>query len=217
MSTWTIVVAAGSGTRFGSGEPKQYQPLAGHRVLDWSLVAARSVSDGVVVVVPPDRVDDPEPQAEVVVAGADTRSGSVRAGLAAVPLEAEVVVIHDAARPLALPALFEAVVGAVQQGADGAVPGLPVTDTIKRVERGVVVETPDRATLVAVQTPQAFRGHALRRAHAGGGEATDDAALVEAAGGTVVVVLGDPANRKVTNPGDLAELAGILEAEGDEG
>lgn len=210
---WTVVVAAGRGARAGGEVPKQYQDLGGHRVLDWSLAAARSVSDGVVLVVPPDLAGSPEPGADAVVPGAPTRSGSVRAGLAAVPEDAEVVVVHDAARPLALPALFESVVDAVRAGADGAVPGLPVTDTIKRVARGTVVETPDRATLVAVQTPQAFRAPALRAAHAGGAEASDDAALVEATGGTVVVVLGDPANDKVTRPGDLARLEAHLAAE----
>ena len=215
MTVWTIVVGAGSGSRYGGAEPKQYLTLAGHRVVDWSLVSARSVSDGVVLVAPADRVDDPDATAEAIVAGGATRSASVRAGLAAVPLDAEVILVHDAARPLAPPALFESVVAAVRQGADGAVPGLPVTDTIKRVHQGVVVETPDRSTLVAVQTPQAFRAPALRRAHAAGGEASDDAALVEAAGGRVVVVLGDPANRKVTRPGDLDDLVALLGTDED--
>lgn len=209
--TWAVVVAAGRGARFGGELPKQYQPLAGHRVLDWSLAAARAATDGVVLVVPPDRVDVDEPGADIVVAGGDSRSSSVRAGLDAVPSTADVVVVHDAARPLALPALFESVVEAVRGGADGAVPGLPVTDTIKRVRSARVVETLERASLVAVQTPQAFRADALRRAHADGGEATDDAGLVEAQGGEVVVVLGDPANRKVTTPDDLARAARILE------
>jgi 2-C-methyl-D-erythritol 4-phosphate cytidylyltransferase len=210
---WTVVVAAGQGSRAGGEVPKQYQELGGHRVIDWSLAAARAVSEGVVLVVPADLAQEPEPGADVVVAGGATRSGSVRAGLAAVPEAAEVVVVHDAARPLALPALFDSVVAAVRAGADGAVPGLPVTDTIKRVERGTVVETPDRATLVAVQTPQAFRAEALRTAHASGAEASDDAALVEASGGSVVVVLGDPANDKVTRPGDLGRLEAFLAAE----
>jgi 2-C-methyl-D-erythritol 4-phosphate cytidylyltransferase len=105
---WVIVVAAGSGRRYGG--PKQYEPLAGRRVVDWSVAAARSVADGVVLVVAPDEVERPEPAVDAVVAGAATRSGSVRAGLAAVPADAEVVVVHDAARPLARPELFSAVV-----------------------------------------------------------------------------------------------------------
>ena len=114
------------------------------------------------------------------------------------------VVVHDAARPLASSSLFAAVVKAVGDGADGAVPGLPVADTVKRVEGDVVVETVDRALLVAVQTPQAFRVDVLRRAHGGDPEATDDAALVERVGGRVVVVAGEADNRKITTPGDLA-------------
>lgn len=202
---WAVVVAAGSGERYGA--PKQYERLGDRRVLDWSLAAARRAADGVVLVVAPTRAGDDEPGADTVVAGASTRSGSVRAGLAAVPPEAEVVVVHDAARPAASPALFAAVVAAVRAGADGAVPGVPVVDTVKRVVGGVVVETLDRSTLVAVQTPQAFRADVLRSAHAGGGEATDDGALVEAAGGRVVVVAGEPDNVKVTTPADLERLA----------
>jgi 2-C-methyl-D-erythritol 4-phosphate cytidylyltransferase len=115
-----------------------------------------------------------------------------------------VIVVHDAARPFADTALFAAVVAAVRAGADGAVPAITVADTIKQVDGdGVVVATPDRDALVAVQTPQAFRADVLRRAHAGGAEGTDDAALVEAIGGRVVTVPGDPVNRKLTLPEDL--------------
>ncbi len=206
---WTIVVAAGQGSRFGG--PKQYDVVAGRRVLDWALAAARSVSDGVVVVVDPLRAGEDEPGADVVVAGGATRSASVRAGLAAVPDDAEVVVVHDAARPCASPGLFAATVAAVTQGADAAVPGLAVADTVKRVgDDAVVTATLDRAGLVAVQTPQAFAAQVLRSAHAGVGEATDDAALVEAAGGRVVVVAGEEANAKVTVRRDLASAADHL-------
>lgn len=172
-------------------------------MVDWALAASRSVADGVVLVVPAAHVDDEAEAADVVVVGGATRSGSVRAGLAAVPGDAVIVVVHDAARPFAAPALFDAVVRAVRGGADGAVPGVAVADTIKQVSDGQVVATLDRDSLVAVQTPQAFTASALRRAHAGGGEATDDAALVEAAGGRVVVVPGDPANTKITLRADL--------------
>jgi 2-C-methyl-D-erythritol 4-phosphate cytidylyltransferase len=144
------------------------------------------------------------------VEGGATRSKSVRNGLAAVPDDADVIVVHDAARPAAGVALFRAVIDAVRAGADAAFPGVPVTDTIKRVDGDVVVETIDRAALVAVQTPQAFSAAALRAAHAGGGEATDDAALVEQAGGRVVVVPGHAANRKLTTPDDLAALERAL-------
>ncbi|HEX2023621.1 MAG TPA: 2-C-methyl-D-erythritol 4-phosphate cytidylyltransferase, partial [Acidimicrobiales bacterium] len=124
---------------------------------------------------------------------------------AAVPEDVEIVVVHDAARPLASPALFAAVVAAVGGGADGAVPGVALPDTVKRVREGNVVATVDRAELVAVQTPQAFLAPALRRAHATGGEATDDAALVEAVGGRVTVVAGEPGNVKLTALEDLAD------------
>ncbi|MDP8936512.1 MAG: 2-C-methyl-D-erythritol 4-phosphate cytidylyltransferase [Actinomycetota bacterium] len=204
---WAIVVAAGVGSRFGG--PKQYETLGDRRVLDWSLAAARSVADGVVLAVLPERAGVPEPAADVIVAGGTSRSESVRAALAAVPATADVVVVHDGARPLASVALFEAVVAAVQAGADGAVPGLPLADTVKRVFDGVVLATLDRAELVAVQTPQAFAAGPLRRAHSGSEAeafwhaATDDAALVEALGGRVVVVPGEAANVKLTTPADL--------------
>ena len=201
MSVWAIVVAAGSGSRFGG--PKQFEELEGRRVVDWALAASRSVADGVVLVVPADHVEDDVSMADTVVTGGSTRSGSVRAGLAAVPLDADVIMVHDAARPVAAPSLFDAVVAAVRDGADGAVPGVPVADTIKRVAAGHVVATLDRDGLVAVQTPQAFAAEVLRTAHAGGGEGTDAAALVEAAGGRVVVVPGDPANTKITLRADL--------------
>jgi 2-C-methyl-D-erythritol 4-phosphate cytidylyltransferase len=205
VRVWAVVVAAGRGARFGA--PKQYEALRGRRVLDWALDAARDRAEGVVLVVPPERAGDAEPGATTVVAGGATRSGSVRAGLAAVPPEADVVLVHDAARPLAPGQLFDAVLAAVAGGADAAVPGLPVSDTVKRVAPdGTVLETLDRSALVVVQTPQAFRAAALRAAHAGGGEASDDAALVEAAGGRVVVVPGAGVAAKVTEPGDLPAI-----------
>ncbi len=195
------MVAAGSGARFGG--QKQFEELEGRRVVDWALVASRSVAEGVVLVVPADHAAADPLIADAVVVGGATRSDSVRAGLAAVPAHAGIVIVHDAARPFAAPALFHAVVDAVAAGADGAVPGVPVTDTIKQVAGGRVVATLDRDSLVAVQTPQAFTAVALRDAHATAGEATDDAALVEARGGRVVVVPGDPANTKITLRADL--------------
>ena len=211
-AVWAVLVAAGTGSRFGG--PKQYEHLGDRRVLDWGLAAARHTCAGVVLVVPPERADDPEPAADVVVAGAATRSGSVRAGLAAVPVEASIVVVHDAARPLAPLVLWERVVDAVLDGADAAIAAVPVADTVKQVDGHDVVGTLDRERLVAVQTPQAFRSGVLRRAHADGAEATDDAALVEAIGGRVVVVPGDPRNRKLTTPDDLVAARAIVEAGG---
>jgi 2-C-methyl-D-erythritol 4-phosphate cytidylyltransferase len=211
---WAIVVAGGSGDRFG--RPKQFLELAGSTVVARSIAGARSVAAGVVVVVPAGQsaaadARDPNFGADIRVDGGPSRAASVRAGLAAVPGDATVVVIHDAARPLAAPALFEAVVAAVtgRSGADGCIPVLPVTDTLKRVAGTEVVSTVDRSDLVAAQTPQAFGAAVLRRAHREGAEATDDAALLESIGATVRTVPGDPRNLKLTVPHDLA-LAEIL-------
>jgi 2-C-methyl-D-erythritol 4-phosphate cytidylyltransferase len=195
---WAVIVAAGSGERFGG--PKQFELLGGRTVVDHAAAVAREVVDGVVVVVPVDRVAAPSE-----VAGGATRSESVRLGLAAVPPEADVILVHDGARPFASADLYRAVIAAVRGGADGAVPGIDVTDTIKVVDDArTVVSTPDRATLVAVQTPQAFRAAVLRAAHTGAAEGTDDAALVERAGGRVVVVPGEADNRKLTVADDLS-------------
>jgi 2-C-methyl-D-erythritol 4-phosphate cytidylyltransferase len=204
VEVWVIVVAAGQGRRFG--QPKQFAALGGRPVIEWSLEASRSVARGVVAVVPESFLGSPGigTGADRVISGGPTRASSVRRGLAAVPENADVVVVHDAARPLASRALFRAVVEAVVAGADGAIPGLAVADTVKRVRGGRVVETLDRSELVAVQTPQAFRAEALRRAHAGAPEATDDAGLLEALGMNVVVVPGEYHNLKLTSPDDLA-------------
>ena len=193
------MVAGGSGSRFGG--PKQFAALAGRPLVEWSLETARKLCEGVVLVLPPGTPG--EWGSAVVVSGGETRSDSVRAGLDAVPDGVEVIVVHDAARPLAGEALWEAVVAAVEAGADGAVPACAVTDTIKRKTVEGALVTLERSELVAVQTPQAFRAEAIKQAHAGGGQATDDAALVEAAGGQVVLVDGDPRNIKVTTPTDL--------------
>ena len=194
---WTIVVAAGSGTRFGS--PKQFALINERRIVDWAVETSRISSDGVVVVLPAEQA-----QREGGVAGGATRSASVRCGLAAVPQDATIICVHDAARPFASEYLFDEVIDAVCAGADGAVPGLPVVDTIKFIDAANVVKsTPDRNQLVAVQTPQAFRAKSLRRAHQNNPEGTDDSTLVETNGGKVVVVMGDPLNRKITTPEDL--------------
>jgi 2-C-methyl-D-erythritol 4-phosphate cytidylyltransferase len=209
---WGIVVAAGRGDRFGT--PKQFVELAGARLVDRAVVVASAVCDGVVVVLP-DGASWEGPPVSTVVTGGATRSASVRAGLESVPGDAEVVVVHDAARPLASAGLFEAVVAAVRAGADGAVPGVPVADTLKRVDAsGRVVTTLDRDELVAVQTPQAFRAVVLRAAHELAADATDDAALLEAAGAVVVVVAGDPRNLKVTDPVDRALAEALAEEDG---
>lgn len=194
---WTIVVAAGSGLRFGSA--KQFEIIGGKKIVDWAVKEASKHSAGVVVVLPPGQA-----VGEGQVEGGNTRSESVRRGLAAVPDTATIICVHDAARPFASPAVFQRVISAVVDGADAAVPGVAVVDTIKQVnESNVVVATPRRETLRAVQTPQAFRAESLRRAHTAGGEGTDDATLIEKMNGEVVVVEGEIVNRKITTREDL--------------
>jgi 2-C-methyl-D-erythritol 4-phosphate cytidylyltransferase len=203
---WAIIVAAGSGQRFGG--PKQFAHLDDGTVLDHAVAVAERVVDGVVLVVPADRTAGVN-----VVPGGATRSESVRCGLARVPMDADIVVVHDGARPFASEDLYRLVIAAVRDGADGAIPGVPVTDTVKVVDDAkTVVQTLDRSVLVTVQTPQAFRADALRSAHARGDDTTDDAALVEHAGGRVVVVPGEPENRKITVADDLTWARERLEA-----
>ena len=204
---WGIVVAAGRGDRFG--QPKQFCDLAGSRVVNRSVSAALGACDAVVVVLPPG-VEWDGPRVAAAAVGGSTRSESVRAGLTLVPDDCEVVVVHDAARPMATAELFAAVIDAVRDGADAAVPAIPVADTIKRVDGYRVVETVARESLVAAQTPQAFRASVLRDAHASGSDASDDAALVELAGGRVVIVPGHPDNLKITTPADLRVAAALL-------
>jgi 2-C-methyl-D-erythritol 4-phosphate cytidylyltransferase len=211
---WTVVVAAGSGNRFGGA--KQFAALGEQRVLDWSIDVATRTSEGVVVVVAAEHVAAERarqaPAGGVqVIAGAVTRAGSVRAGLRAVPPSAEVVLVHDAARPLASPELFARVVDAVRAGASAVVPGVAAVDTMRHVTGGTV----PREELVAVQTPQGFPAGALRAAHAGEPEATDDASLIEAAGGIVVIVPGEPTNLKLTNPVDLVVARALLAHRGE--
>ena len=202
---WAIVVAAGSGMRYGGA--KQFDSLCGRTLVDWALEQPLALADGVVLVVPADRVADEWPPVDVVVEGGATRADSVRAGLAAVPHGTTVVVVHDAARPLATRATFEAVIEAVRDtDAAAAVPGIPVADTLRHLD-GMPI---DRDRIVAVQTPQAFRAGVLRAAHEGGPDATDDATLVERAGGRVVVVPGTVQAMKVTTPDDLRVLEALV-------
>jgi 2-C-methyl-D-erythritol 4-phosphate cytidylyltransferase len=204
QATWGIVVAAGSGTRFGA--TKQYELLAGRTVLERSIEITRRVCRAVVAVLPPDDVDRRAGVADVVVGGGATRSASVRNGLAAVPLDSDLIIVHDAVRPIAAAELFDGVIAAIEAGADAAVCAVAVTDTIRRVDGGTI----DRTGLVAVQTPQAFRAAALREAHADGGEATDDATLVERIGGRIVIVPGASENIKITHPHDLLMASALI-------
>jgi 2-C-methyl-D-erythritol 4-phosphate cytidylyltransferase len=204
-----LVVAAGRGERLGSEGPKAFVVLAGRPMLDWSLAALAAVPaiERVVVALPP---GVPTPPGAIGVEGGEHREHSVLAALRAAP-PADVVLVHDAARPLVTPGLVRDVLAALD-GADGAIAAAPVTDTVKEAAGDRVVRTLDRRALWAVQTPQAFRRDVLERALAAGPEAlaaaTDDASLVEAVGGTVRVVPAPRENLKVTTALDLqvAEL-----------
>ncbi|USQ80734.1 2-C-methyl-D-erythritol 4-phosphate cytidylyltransferase [Ornithinimicrobium faecis] len=229
-------MAAGRGTRLGADRPKALVPLGrgpdAAPLVTHALRGVLSCPDlsDVVVVAPPDRM--PELTAAVdltgveltsagagqvqvtVVAGGAERSDSVAAGLAALPPGVGIVLVHDAARALTPPAVFERVVEAVRHGHSAVVPALPVTDTIKMVDaRDHVVSTPDRNALRAVQTPQGFLRETLERAHhEAGGSVTDDAGLVESLGDAVFVVPGDPRSRKITDAEDLAVVESWLSA-----
>ena len=214
------MVAAGEGNRFGGA--KQFQPLGDRCVIDWAVQGAARACQGVVVVLPEAWTTGEDAWSPsltpsgcgggevVVVAGGVLRSDSVRCGLSLVPGDAGIVLVHDGARPLADDGVFMRVIQAVRDGADAAVPVIGLTDTIRRLGGGIA----DRSELVAVQTPQAFRADVLRAAHAAGADATDDATLVEASGGTVTMVAGDSRNLKITEPHDLA-VAEVLLSAGD--
>lgn len=212
-----VVVGAGSGARLGADVPKALVTLRGRPLLGHALARLGPTAEHVVVVGPPEALPAVEAVVRAVrvdatvVPGGATRTASVAAGLAALGA-AEVVAVHDAARPLVDAAALRACVAALAAGADAAAPAVPVTDTLKRVDdHEVVQDTVDRAPLRAVQTPQVFRRAALEAAHATGGEATDDLALVEAAGGRVVLVPGAAAYLKVTVPTDLLLAGALLE------
>ena len=205
-----LIVAAGRGERLGAPVAKALVPLGGRPMLDWSLDALRAVPaiERILVALPPGVAP---PDAVAAVPGGETRSDSVRRALGAVG-DGDPVLVHDAARPLVTPELAQRVLEALA-GADAAIAAAPVTDTVKRAdESGLVLETLARAELWSVQTPQVFRREALERALDVPAEvlaaATDDAWLVERAGGTVRVVPAPPENLKVTTPMDLrvAEL-----------
>jgi 2-C-methyl-D-erythritol 4-phosphate cytidylyltransferase len=213
-ATWAILVAAGTGERLGGGRPKAFVGLAGRPLLAESLerLDASDWIDAIVVAATPDWEEPAILLAEelvtskvaAVVAGGLTRAESVRSALAEIPEDALIVLVHDAARPLLDDAVIERLLVRLGEGVDGVVPGLPVSDTVKRVESGLVVETIERDTLVVVQTPQVFVADRLRSAYAGGlAGATDCASLVERAGGRIAVVPGDARLLKVTTADDL--------------
>jgi 2-C-methyl-D-erythritol 4-phosphate cytidylyltransferase len=211
VSVWAVLAAAGRGERFGGERPKAFERLGAYPLLaeplrrldesdwiDWIVVAAPPGWEEPCIVLAEELAIG---KVAAVVTGGDTRAASVRAALAEIPDEAAVVVVHDAARPLVSDDVIGRVLAPLSEGYDGAVPGLPVPDTIKRVRDGDVVETIEREGLVAAQTPQAFLADELRRAAEG--EGTDCASLVEARGGRIKAVEGDLRLLKVTSREDL--------------
>jgi 2-C-methyl-D-erythritol 4-phosphate cytidylyltransferase len=221
VSVWAVLVAAGRGDRLGLDRPKAFAPLRGRPLVAEVLerLDACEWVDGIVVAAPPDWEEPVILVAEEVAAGkvaevvtgGESRAESVRAAAERVPADAVALVVHDAARPLLEEEVVGRVLAPLGEGWDGAVPVLPVPDTVKRVRDGTVLETVDRSELVAAQTPQAFVADRLRGALAGDlAGATDCAALVEAAGGRLKAVPGDPRLLKVTEPGDLALAEALL-------
>jgi 2-C-methyl-D-erythritol 4-phosphate cytidylyltransferase len=221
VSVWAILVAAGRGERLGLDQPKAFAKLGEDPLLAEPLrrLDESQWVDAIVVVV---RAGWEEPaillaeelgcgKVSACVAGGEARADSVRAGLAEVPPDAVVVLVHDAARPLVSDDVIARVIAPLSDGWDGVAPGLAVADTLKRVDGdGRVVETVERDGLWSIQTPQAFPPDVLRRALEQGGAATDCAGSVEAAGGRVKVVPGDPRLLKVTTADDLAKIASWL-------
>jgi 2-C-methyl-D-erythritol 4-phosphate cytidylyltransferase len=212
MAVVGIVPAGGSGERLGADGPKAFVVLAGRPLVDWSVEVLREACDRVVVAVPLGYEDPDEDR----VAGGDSRSASVRNALAAAP-EADVAVVHDAARPLVSRELVERCLAALEPGVDGAIAAARMTDTVKEAGAdGRVLRTLDRSVLWAIQTPQAFRAEVLRRAldtnEAALAAATDDSFLVEEIGGTVRVVEAPRENLKVTRTTDLALAEALLAA-----
>jgi 2-C-methyl-D-erythritol 4-phosphate cytidylyltransferase len=210
MTVVGIIPAAGSGERLGSGGPKAFVVCGGRPLLDWSLDVLRAVCDRVVVALPPEMPTE----APDYVSGGAVRSESVRLALAAAP-EASVAVVHDAARPLVTVELVRACIDGLSGGYDAAIAAAPMTDTVKETDPDRrVMRTLDRSRLWSIQTPQVFRADALRRALDAPPEvlaaATDDAMLIEAAGGSVRVVEAPHENLKVTRPVDLRVAEALL-------
>jgi 2-C-methyl-D-erythritol 4-phosphate cytidylyltransferase len=221
VSVWAVLAAAGRGERLGSNRPKAFAKLRDRPLLAESLERLESSAwvDAIVIVAPPGWEEPSILIAEELActkvvacaSGGETRAESVRAGVAEVGDDAAVIAVHDAARPILPEQVLERVLTALNEGWDGAVPTLPLADTIKRVQGGQIVETLPREELFAAQTPQAFLAPVLREALAGElSAATDCSALVEARGGRVTTVPGDRRLLKVTDQADLELVESFL-------
>ena len=216
---WIILVAGGSGVRFGS--PKQFASLQNQQVLDWSLDTAKSITSNLVVVVPKDIPasfnSDTASLNLHIVHGGDTRSESVRAGLDKVTSitdlsSNEIILVHDAVRPLAKKSLFLETIRAIQNGADAAVPAIPVTDTVHSKDGEII----DRSKLMSLQTPQAFRAEIITEIHKSKPEATDDISLCVLQKLRVAYIEGDSQNLKITEPHDLETARALLTSQSGE-
>jgi 2-C-methyl-D-erythritol 4-phosphate cytidylyltransferase len=219
-----LIAAAGSGERLGAGGPKALVDIGGRPMLAWSVAAfAEAPAIGLIVIAAPPGFEREVEQVAgqsagtthvIVTTGGEQRGDSVGLGLAEAPVSAEIVAVHDAARPLVTPTLIAALISRLEDSPDaaGVIAAAPVSDTIKQVEEGRIVGTRARAGLWAAQTPQVFRAEALRRAHDAGGAttATDDAVLIENQGGVMLVEEAPGPNPKVTTPADLALAATLL-------
>ncbi len=226
VAVWAVIVAAGSGERLGAEYPKAFVAFGENPLIAASVLALDDHPgiDGIVLVVPAGweeratfMADDiGAGKASIAVAGGASRSDSVALGVAEVPADAAVILVHDAARPIVPAALIDRVLAGFADGADGVIPVLPIADTVKRVDAaGRVVETLDRSELRSVQTPQAFQAEIFRRALAAPDRntGTDCASLVERVGGTVTTVEGDPRSLKITTRSDLERALELVDAD----
>jgi len=213
MSVWAVIVAAGRGERLGLDRPKAFAKLGGRPLLAESLerLDGSDWIESIVVAAPPDWEEPVILLAEELscskvvsaVAGGETRAASVRAALAEIDDDTAVVLVHDAARPLLSEDVIDRLLTTLNEGWDGVVPALPIRETVKRLDGDRVAETVDRQQLVIAQTPQAFVWPVLRDAARAGDDATDCAALVEAGGGRIKAIVGDPRLLKITDQTDL--------------
>ena len=214
MKSAAIIAAAGSGERFGASIPKALIHLGDRTLIEHAVAAIAPVVDQIVVTSPAGyegRFRELLGEGIMVVTGGVTRSASVAAGLAVVESDTDFVLVHDAARALASTHLARAVLATLADGESAVIPGLAQVDTVKVVDSaGYVLSTPDRATMQRVQTPQGFNFHLLKRAHENGGDATDDAVLVESLGATVRIIPGEERALKITTPADLAHAMALL-------